>query len=78
MSNSSNDSGLSKKKMYGGGTIIALITSVPAIIAFLITRIITDNFYISMAISAIVYFVAMGFSIKISKKLSKTQDNSKE
>lgn len=72
MSSSSKDSGVSKKKTCGGGTIIALIISIPAIIAFLVARIITDNFYISIATSAIVYFVAMGFSIKISKKLSET------
>ncbi|MEM2759979.1 MAG: hypothetical protein QXU32_04495 [Nitrososphaerales archaeon] len=71
MSNA-EDSGISKKKIYGVGTILALIISVPAIIAFLVAQSITKNFFISITISAIVYFVAMGFSIKISKKLSKS------
>jgi ABC-type Mn2+/Zn2+ transport system permease subunit len=71
MSDSSKDSGVSKKKIYGAGTILALIMSVPAIIAFLLARTVTDNFYISIAISAIVLFIGWGFSLKISKKLAK-------
>jgi ABC-type Mn2+/Zn2+ transport system permease subunit len=71
MSDSSKEPGVSKKKIYGAGTILALIISIPAIIAFLVAQSLIDNFFISIGISAIVYFVAMGFSIKISKKLSK-------
>lgn len=71
MSDSSEGAGLSKKRIYGAGTVIALVISVPAIVAFLIANSITDNFYISIAISAAVYFIAMGFSIKISKMFSK-------
>jgi len=71
MSDSSGDSRVSKKKIYGAGTILALIMSVPAVIAFLVARAVTDNFYISIAISAIVLFIGWGFSLKISKKLAK-------
>lgn len=70
MSDPSKDPNISKKKIYGKGTIIALVISVPAIIAFVIADSIIDNFFISIGISAIVYFVAMGFSIKLSKKLT--------
>ncbi len=71
MSDWSKDSNVTKKKIYGVGTILALIISIPGIIAFIIANSVTDNFFISIAISAIVYFIAMGFSIKIAKKLSK-------
>lgn len=68
--NDSEHSGISKKKIYGAGTVLALIVSVPAIIAFVVAEAVINDFFISIAISAIVYFVAMGFSIRISKKLS--------
>jgi hypothetical protein len=71
MSDSSKGPDISKKKMYGAGTILALIISVPGIIAFLIAYNITDNFFVSIGISAIVYFIAMGFAIKISNKFTK-------
>ena len=71
MSDWSKDSNVTKKKIYGAGTILALIISIHGIIAFIIANSVIDNFFISITISAIVYFIAMGFSIKIAKKLSK-------
>lgn len=51
------------------GTIIAAILTVPSIIAFLITWVILDNLIIAAILGGIVHFIAMGFSLKISKKI---------
>lgn len=51
------------------GTIIAIIITIPSLIAFIITWIILDNLIYAAILGAIVHFIAMGFSLKISKKL---------
>jgi len=51
------------------GTIIALIITVPSIIAFVITWKILDNLIYAALLGAIIHFFAMGFSLKISKKI---------
>ena len=51
------------------GTIMATIVAVPSIIAFLIIWIILDNLVTAIIVGGIIHFIAMGFSIKISKKI---------
>jgi hypothetical protein len=51
------------------GTIMATIVTVPSIIAFLIIWIILDNLVTAIIVGGIIHFIAMGFSIKISKKI---------
>ena len=51
------------------GTIMATILTVPSIIAFLITWIILDNLVNAAIVGGVVHFIAMGFSLKISKKI---------
>jgi hypothetical protein len=51
------------------GTIMATIVTVPSIIAFLIIWIILDNLITAIIVGGIIHFIAMGFSIKISKKI---------
>jgi hypothetical protein len=51
------------------GTIMATIVTVPSIIAFLIIWIILDNLITAVIVGGIIHFIAMGFSIKISKKI---------
>ena len=51
------------------GTIMATILTVPSIIAFLITWVILDNLINAAIVGGVVHFVAMGFSLKISKKI---------
>jgi len=51
------------------GTIMATILTVPSIIAFLITWVILDNLINAAIVGGIVHFIAMGFSLKISKKI---------
>ena len=51
------------------GTIMATILTVPSIIAFLITWTILDNLINAAIVGGVVHFIAMGFSLKISKKI---------
>ncbi|MGY5147177.1 MAG: hypothetical protein ACW9W4_04190 [Candidatus Nitrosopumilus sp. bin_7KS] len=51
------------------GTIIAVIVTVPSILSFIITWKILDNLLYAAILGAIVHFIAMGFSLKISKKI---------
>ena len=51
------------------GTIMATIVTIPSIIAFLIIWIILDNLITAVIVGGIIHFIAMGFSIKISKKI---------
>ena len=53
------------------GTIIAVIVTIPSIVSFMVAWIILDNLIQAAIIGAVVHFIAMGFSLKISKKLVK-------
>ena len=58
-----------KKDMILRGTIIALIISVPSLTAFVIIWLILDDIFLAAVVGGVIHFVAMGFSLKISKKL---------
>ena len=51
------------------GTIMGAIVTIPSILTFLITWIVLDNLITAIIVGAIVHFIAMGFSLKISKKI---------
>jgi len=51
------------------GTIMGAIVTIPSIIVFLITWIVLDNLITAIIVGAIVHFIAMGFSLKISKTI---------
>ena len=51
------------------GTMMGAIVTIPSIIAFLITWIVLDNLITAIIVGGIVHFIAMGFSLKISKKI---------
>ena len=51
------------------GTIIASIITIPSIMAFLLSWFILDDFMIARILGGIVHFIAMGFGLKISKKI---------
>ena len=51
------------------GTIMAAIVAVPSIISFLISWTILENLIIAAIIGGVIHFIAMGFSLKISKKI---------
>ncbi len=44
------------------------IVTIPSILTFLITWIVLDNLITAIIVGGIVHFIAMGFSLKISKK----------
>ena len=51
------------------GTIMATIVTVPSTIVFLISWIILDNLITAAIVGGFIHFIAMGFSLKISKKI---------
>ena len=51
------------------GTIIAAIITTPSIITFILIWIVLDNLIYAAIVGTVVHFTAMGFSLKISKKI---------
>jgi hypothetical protein len=63
---------LTKKNLFLTSTALALLISLPAIAVTLIMHyVIKTDLVVTLSASLIALFVAMGFSIKISKRLSK-------
>ena len=56
------------KEIFLKGTVIALILIIPSLSAFFLTWVILDNLLQAVIIGGIIHFIAMGFSLKISKK----------
>jgi thiamine transporter ThiT len=54
-----------------------MVMAIPGIIALLIVRTYTTDVTSQVVISSIVFFVAMGFSFKISKKIANKMDKNK-
>ena len=57
------------------GSIIAVIVTVPSIVSFMVVWMILDDLIQAAIIGAIIHFIAMGFSLKISKKLLVKRDS---
>jgi hypothetical protein len=51
------------------GSVIAVLVATPSVFAFILSWIILDDLLQAVIIGAVVHFIAMGFSLKISKKL---------
>ena len=66
---------LTMKDIVLKGSIIAIIVTVPSITTFAVSWFILDNLIQSAIIGGIVHFIAMGFSLKISKKLLVRKDS---
>lgn len=60
---------LSIREVALRGTVIAVIITVPSVLAFLISWTILDNLIYAAILGAVIHFIAMGFSLKISKKI---------
>ncbi|QUC64934.1 hypothetical protein NsoK4_01230 [Nitrosopumilus sp. K4] len=60
---------LTMKEIILKGSIIAIIVTVPSIVAFLASWNILNDLIQAAIIGAVVHFIAMGFSLKISKKI---------
>jgi len=65
---------LTMKDIVLKGSIIAVIVTIPSIASFVVAWIILDNLMQAAIIGAVIHFIAMGFSFKISKKLSVKRD----
>ena len=57
------------------GSIIAVIVTIPSIVSFMVIWMILDNLIQAAIIGAVVHFIAMGFSLKISKKFLVKRDS---
>ena len=68
---------VSKSAYYTASTIVAMVMAIPGIIALLLVRTYTSDVASQVVISSIVFFVAIGFSFKISKKLANKMDKNK-
>ena len=68
MSDEKNTDKLTIKEIILKGTIIATFVIVPSLLAFFLSWMILDDLIQAAIIGAIVHFIAMGFSLKISKK----------
>jgi fatty acid desaturase len=60
---------LTKQEIILRGTIISIIITVPSLVAFIIIWILFDNLIFGAITGAVIHFIAMGFSLKISKKI---------
>jgi hypothetical protein len=62
---------LTKEKLFLKSTVLALLISLPAIAITLVMHyIIKTDLLLTFMTSLVVLFISMGFSIKISRKLS--------
>jgi len=59
---------LTIKEIILKGTIIAMMIIVPSLFAFFLSWIILEDLLQAAVMGGIVHFIAMGFSLKISKK----------
>lgn len=69
MSSDNKTCKLTMKEIILKGSIIAVIVTVPSITAFAISWFVLDNLMQAAIIGGVIHFIAMGFSLKISKKL---------
>jgi uncharacterized membrane protein len=61
---------ITKKSLYAAGLILTVITTIPAVAAYFIVKEITDSKFTGLMVSVIVFFISMGFSVKVSKKIN--------
>lgn len=59
----------SRKELFAKGTVIAIIISVPSLVGFFAAWNILDNLIEAAVVGLVVHFVAMGFALKIAKKI---------
>jgi len=69
MSGRKSPGSLTAKDLVIRGTVMASIITVPSLTAFLVSWTVLEDLIQAAIVGAVVHFVAMGFSLKISKKL---------
>ncbi len=75
MSSDNKTGKLTMKDIILKGSIIAVIVTVPSITTFAVSWLILDNLIQAAIIGGVIHFIAMGFSLKISKKLLVKKDS---
>ena len=68
LSNEKKEDILTIKEIFLKGTVIAIILIIPSLSTFFLSWVILDNFLQAVIIGGFIHFIAMGFSLKISKK----------
>ncbi len=53
------------------GSIIGAIITVPSLVAFFVSWMVTGDKFTSLIVGVVVHFIGMGFTLKLSKKLFK-------
>ncbi|MFQ6025614.1 MAG: hypothetical protein ACE5JT_03770 [Nitrosopumilaceae archaeon] len=61
-------------ELFAKGSVIALIITIPSLSAFFLSWYLLDEVISAAIVGIIVHFIAMGFSVKISKKLHRKQE----
>jgi len=69
LSDNEKSTKLTMREIVLRGTIIAIIISVPSIVAFVLTWIFFDDLILGAFSGVVVHLIALVFSWKISKKL---------
>lgn len=54
---------------YLASVIIALVNSIPSLVTFFIVKSITNDNLIAIVVSSIIFVIAIGFSIKLAKRV---------
>jgi hypothetical protein len=75
MSSDNKASKLTMKEIILKGSIIAVIVTVPSITTFAASWFLLGDLMQAAIIGGIIHFIAMGFSLKISKKLLVKKDS---
>lgn len=64
-----NKKSITRTDIFARGSIIALLITVPSLVSFFVAWDLSGKLLQSAVIGLVVHFIAMGFSMKISKKL---------
>ena len=59
----------SKTELFAKGSILALIISIPSLAGFFISWTVLGNLIEAAIVGLVIHFIAMGFALKIAKKL---------
>lgn len=59
----------SRKELFARGSLLAVIISIPSLGGFFISWSVLGNLIEAAIVGLVVHFIAMGFALKIAKKI---------
>lgn len=59
----------SRAELFAKGSILALIISIPSLAGFFVSWTVLGNLIEAAIVGLVVHFIAMGFALKIAKKI---------